>query len=74
MPIDPSATIPPDTPLSKLPNFDPREVPVVGIDAHLPAVSAARLALTAKHRPDLIAAARQAGRLTRGDEEFLARL
>jgi 8-oxo-dGTP pyrophosphatase MutT (NUDIX family) len=44
MPIDPTATIPPDTPLSKLPNFDPREVPVVGIDAHLPAVSAARLA------------------------------
>lgn len=44
MPIDPSATIPPDTPLSKIPNFDPREVPVVGVDAHLPAVSAARLA------------------------------
>lgn len=38
MPIDPSATIPPDTPLSKLPNFDPREVPVVGVDAHLPGV------------------------------------
>ena len=33
-----------------------------------------RLSLTAKHRPDLIAAARQAGRLTRADEEFLARL
>lgn len=43
MPIDPSATIPPDTPLSKIPNFDPREVPVAGVDAHLPAVSAARL-------------------------------
>lgn len=27
------------TPLSKLPNFDPRRVSVVGIDAHLPAVS-----------------------------------
>jgi 8-oxo-dGTP pyrophosphatase MutT (NUDIX family) len=38
MPIDPSATIPPDTPLSKLPNFDPREVPVIGVDTHLPAV------------------------------------
>jgi len=24
------------TPLSKLPHFDPRLVPVVGIDAHLP--------------------------------------
>lgn len=30
--------VPADTPLSKLPNFDPRAVPVVGIDAHLPAV------------------------------------
>ncbi len=26
------------TPLSKLPNFDPRQIPVVGVDAHLPAV------------------------------------
>jgi 8-oxo-dGTP pyrophosphatase MutT (NUDIX family) len=38
MPIDPS--IPADTPLSKLPNFDPRTVPVLGTDAHLPAVRA----------------------------------
>lgn len=44
MPIDPSATIPPDTPLSKLPNFDPRQVPVIGIDTHLPAVERERLA------------------------------
>jgi 8-oxo-dGTP pyrophosphatase MutT (NUDIX family) len=44
MPIDPSAAIPPDTPLSKLPNFDPREVPVIGIDAHLPAVDPSQLA------------------------------
>ncbi|MBC5784245.1 CoA pyrophosphatase [Ramlibacter sp. USB13] len=44
MPIDPSATIPPDTPLSKIPNFDPREVPVVGVDTHLPPVSTARMA------------------------------
>jgi hypothetical protein len=43
MPIDPSAAIPPDTPLSKLPNFDPREVPVVAVDDHLPAVEAQRL-------------------------------
>jgi 8-oxo-dGTP pyrophosphatase MutT (NUDIX family) len=35
MPIDPS---PANTPLSKLPNFDPRAVPVMGIDSHLPAV------------------------------------
>jgi tRNA (guanine37-N1)-methyltransferase len=33
-----------------------------------------RLALTAKHRPDLIAAARQAGALSRDDERFLAGL
>ncbi len=33
-----------------------------------------RLALTARHRPDLIAAAREAGRLTRLDEVFLAGL
>lgn len=34
--IDPNT--PADTPLSKLPNFDPRAVPVLGIDSHLPAV------------------------------------
>ena len=33
-----------------------------------------RLAVTARHRPDLIAAARQSGRLTRADEDFLAGL
>ena len=27
-------------PLSRLPDFDPRAVPVLGVDAHLPAVSA----------------------------------
>lgn len=31
------------TPLSKLPNFDPRTVPVRGVDAHLPPVPMARL-------------------------------
>ncbi len=31
------------TPLSKLPNFDPRAVPVIGVDAHLPTVPAERL-------------------------------
>ena len=31
------------TPLSKLPHFDPRTVPVVGVDTHLPAVSAVQL-------------------------------
>ncbi|MBA2672922.1 CoA pyrophosphatase [Ramlibacter sp.] len=34
MPINPT----PQTPLSQLPNFDARAVPVVGTDAHLPAV------------------------------------
>jgi tRNA (guanine37-N1)-methyltransferase len=33
-----------------------------------------RLAVTARHRPDLIAAARQAGRLSPADEAFLATL
>ena len=50
MPIDPSAAIPPDTPLSKIPNFDPRTVPVVGIDTHLPRVPAVRLAPEALRR------------------------
>ena len=35
MPIDP---VPADTPLSRLPNFDPRTAAVAGIDTHLPAV------------------------------------
>ncbi|HEX2543936.1 MAG TPA: CoA pyrophosphatase [Ramlibacter sp.] len=47
MPIDPSATLPPDTPLSKIPNFDPRNAPVVGVDAHLRAVGRERLTPTA---------------------------
>lgn len=32
------------TPLSKLPHFDPRQVPVISVDDHLPAVPAERLA------------------------------
>ena len=47
MPIDPSANLSPDTPLSKLPNFDPRTMPLLGIDTHLPAVPHERLAPTA---------------------------
>ena len=35
MPID---SLPPITPLSRLPNFDPRTAAVAGIDSHLPAV------------------------------------
>ncbi|HVE53628.1 MAG TPA: CoA pyrophosphatase [Ramlibacter sp.] len=50
MPIDPSAAIPPDTPLSKLPNFDPKQVPVVGVDAHLPPVAPQALAPDALRR------------------------
>jgi 8-oxo-dGTP pyrophosphatase MutT (NUDIX family) len=47
MPINPA---PGDLPLSKLPNFDPRTVPVLGIDSHLPAVDPAQL------RPDALRA------------------
>ncbi len=36
-------SVSPDTPLSKLPNFDPRSVPVIGIDSHLPIPSAEAL-------------------------------
>lgn len=35
MPVKPKSAL---TPLSKLPNFDPRAIPVAGIDSHLPAV------------------------------------
>jgi 8-oxo-dGTP pyrophosphatase MutT (NUDIX family) len=35
------------TPLSKLPHFDPRKVPLVGTDAHLPAVPAQALSAAA---------------------------
>ena len=38
-----TAPIPPIVPLSKLPHFDPRAVPVLGMDGHLPAVAADRL-------------------------------
>jgi len=46
MPIAPAPATPPDahTPLSKLPNFDPRAVPVIGVDSHLAAVRAEALA------------------------------
>lgn len=40
-PTDPPAPHP--VPLSKLPNFDPRQIPVDAIDSHLPAVSAESL-------------------------------
>lgn len=50
MPIDPSAVIPPDTPLSKLPDFDPREVPVVAVDTQLPAVPPSQLTPEALRR------------------------
>lgn len=45
MPIDPIPPLPADLPpLSKLPDFDPRAVPVAGIDSHLPAVAREALA------------------------------
>lgn len=41
MPANPISAL---TPLSKLPNFDPRAIPVAGIDSHLPAVQPQALA------------------------------
>ncbi len=41
------ASTPPFTPLSKLPHFDPRQVPVAGVDEHLPIVAPERLTPTA---------------------------
>ncbi len=38
------------TPLSKLPNFDPRRVPVTAVDAHLPAVPPDQLRAAALQR------------------------
>ena len=35
----------PDRPLSSLPQFDPRQIPVIGVDAHLPAVPLASVLL-----------------------------
>ncbi len=37
----------PLTPLSKLPNFDPERVPVIGVDHHLPAVPPSRFSVEA---------------------------
>ena len=36
----PSVPLPPTASMSALPDFDPRRVPVLGVDAHLPAVPA----------------------------------
>ena len=58
--------------------WEGRKVPEELLSGHHARIAAWRrqqsLALTARHRPDLIAAARQAGRLTRADEDFLAKL
>ena len=59
-------------------DWEGRKVPEELLSGHHAKIEAwrrqQRLALTAKVRPDLIAAARQAGRLTRQDEDFLAKL
>src|SRR5690349_20308766 len=53
--------------------WDGRKVPEELLSGHHGKIAAwrrqQRLALTAKHRPDLIAAARQTGRLSRADED-----
>jgi tRNA (guanine37-N1)-methyltransferase len=58
--------------------WEGRKVPEELLSGHHARIDAwrrqQRLALTAKLRPDLIAAARQAGGLTRKDEDFLAGL
>jgi tRNA (guanine37-N1)-methyltransferase len=58
--------------------WEGRKVPEELLSGHHARIAAWRrqqsLALTARHRPDLIAAARQDGRLTRTDEDFLAGL
>ena len=55
-----------------------RRVPAELLSGHHAKIEAwrrqQRLAITARHRPDLIAAARNAGCLTRLDEDFLGRL
>lgn len=59
-------------------DWEGRKVPAELLSGHHAHIDAwrrqQRLAITAKHRPDLIAAARHAGRLTRSDEAFLATL
>lgn len=58
--------------------WEGRKVPEELLSGHHARIDAwrrrERLALTARHRPDLLEAARRAGRLTRADEEFLAGL
>jgi tRNA (guanine37-N1)-methyltransferase len=58
--------------------WEGRKVPAELLSGHHANIEAwrrrQRLALTASHRPDLIEAARKAGRLTRADEDFLAGL
>lgn len=58
--------------------WEGRKVPEELLSGHHARIDAwrrrQRLALTAKLRPDLLEAARKAGRLTRADEEFLAGL
>ena len=58
--------------------WEGRKVPEELLSGHHARIDAwrrqQRLALTAKHRPDLIAEARKDGRLTRADEDFLAKL
>jgi tRNA (guanine37-N1)-methyltransferase len=61
-----------------LPGEPPRAVPAVLLSGHHAEIARWRrersLELTARRRPDLIAAARAGGRLSRADERFLASL
>lgn len=59
-------------------SWEGRPVPEELLSGHHARIAAwrrqQRLALTAQHRPDLLEAARRAGRLSRADEDFLAGL
>jgi tRNA (guanine37-N1)-methyltransferase len=59
-------------------DWDGQKVPEALLSGHHARIAAwrrqQRLELTARHRPDLLEAARAAGRLTRADETFLAAL
>jgi 8-oxo-dGTP pyrophosphatase MutT (NUDIX family) len=71
MPITPGPTPAQLLPLSKLPHFDPRAVPVASIDTHLPAVSAS--SLTARALRERFAAPPAWEPEVRGDNRFVDR-
>ena len=53
--------------LSQLPNFNPRDVPVTGIDTHLPAVPTERLTPDALRQRFYVLAVKQRARITKAE-------